>query len=173
MANISFELLSSVRQEHGDVFARYNRTIQSFFNSSAKVTSAGKRLLEVMRVTDEAIRKIDADLSKISKSRVLQHAQVAIATGVGVLCQFSANPHTRDLGKLLAGGGLIPSALKYFQLGAEKAASLRVRHFIFRGCFTTKPASSPQMTADAVAVDLTDSFSDLLVFRSHNAGSLL
>ena len=127
---ISVELLSSVRQEHGDVFARYNRTIQSFFSGSAKVTSE-KKLLEVMRATDEGIRKIDADLSKISKSRVLQHAQVAIATGVGVLCQFSANQHTRELGKFLAGGGLIPSALKYFQFDAEKTAIIESAPFYF------------------------------------------
>lgn len=130
LANISVKLLSSVRQEHEDVFARYNRTMQSFFAGSAKVSSE-KKLLEVMRATDEGIRKIDADLSKISKSRVLQHAQVAVTAGVGVLCQFSDDQHTRELGKFLAGGGLIPSALKYFQFSADKAAAIESTPFYF------------------------------------------
>lgn len=130
LANIPVELLSSVRQEHGDVFARYNRTIKTFFTSSARVTSE-KKLLEVMRATDEGIRKVDADLAKISQSRVLQRAEVVLKAGVGVLCQFASNDYVKGLGSLLAGGSLISPVLKYFQLSAEKESIIASTPFYF------------------------------------------
>lgn len=130
LANISVELLSSVRQEHGEVFAQYNRTIQSFFVTSAKITSEQK-LLEVMKMTDEAIRQIEADLTKISKSRTLQHLGVALNTSVGILCQCTTNEHIKDLGKFLAGGSMMQSAFKYFQLRADKRAIIEKTPFYF------------------------------------------
>jgi len=130
LANISVELLSSIRQEHGDVFARYNRTIQSFFVGSAKVNSE-KKLLEIMRTTDEAIRQIESDLTKISKSRVLQNAKVAIIVGAGVLCQCIENEHAKELGRFLTGGAVIPSTFNYFKLKAEKNAVIEKTPFYF------------------------------------------
>jgi hypothetical protein len=84
-----------------------------------------------MKATDEAIRQIEADLTKISKSRVLQHVGVALNTGVGVLCQCAANEHIKEFGKFLAGGSVIPSAFKYFQLKAEKSAIIEKTPFYF------------------------------------------
>jgi hypothetical protein len=130
LANMPIELLSSVRREHGDVFARYNRTIQSFFTGSAKVNSEQK-LLDVMKATDEAIRQIEADLTKISRSRVLQNVGVIINAGVGVLCQCAANEQIKDFGKLLAGGSLIPSALKYFQINSDNRTVIEKTPFYF------------------------------------------
>jgi hypothetical protein len=130
LANISVELLSSVRKEHGEVFARYNRTIQSFFTGSAKISSEQK-LLDVMRTTDEAIRQIEADLTKISKSRTLLNVGVTLNTGVGVLCQCATNEHIKEVGKLLVGGSLFPSALKYFQLNADKKTVIDKTPFYF------------------------------------------
>jgi hypothetical protein len=130
LANISVELLSSVRKEHGDVFTRYNRTIQSFFTSSAKVTSE-RKLLDIMKTTDEGIRQIDADFKKISKSRVLQHVGVTSVLGVGVLCQCAPNEQIKEFGKMLAGGSLITPTLNYFQLKAEKSAIIDKTPFYF------------------------------------------
>jgi 3,4-dihydroxy-2-butanone 4-phosphate synthase len=84
-----------------------------------------------MKATDEAIRQIEADLIKISKSVALQKIGVVINTGVGVLCQCATSEHLKDIGKLFAGGNLVSSALKYFQLNADKSAILEKTPFYF------------------------------------------
>ena len=130
LANISAELLSSLRQHHGDVFARYNRIIQSFFNGSAKVNSE-KKLLEVMKATDEGIRQIEAELKAISKSQVVQSAGVAVIASAGILCQCIDNESAKEVVKMLAAGSVIPSALNYFALKAQKNAAIEKTPFYF------------------------------------------
>jgi hypothetical protein len=130
LANISAELLSSLRQHHGDVFARYNRIIQSFFNESVKVNSE-KQLLEVMKATDEGIRQIEAELKAISKSQVVQSAGVAVIASAGILCQCIDNESAKEVLKMLAAGSVIPSALNYFALKAQKNAAIEKTPFYF------------------------------------------
>jgi hypothetical protein len=127
LANISIELLSSVRQQHGDVFVQYNKTLQRFFDASSKSNSAEK-LLDLMSMTDEHIRDIQSQLGKIAKSRSLQHAQVALSIGTGVLCQFSSHDFVKEAGRLLVGG---TSLLKYFQFSAAKKAATEGTPFYF------------------------------------------
>jgi hypothetical protein len=130
LANISAELLSSLRQHHGDVFARYNRIIQSFFNGSAKVKSE-KQLLEVMKATDEGIRQIEAELKRISKSQVVQNTGVAVIASAEVLCQCIDNESVKGVVKFFAAGSVIPSALNYFALKALKNAVIEKTPFYF------------------------------------------
>jgi len=130
LANVSAELLSSLRQHHGDVFARYNRTIQSFFNGSSKVKTE-KQLLEVMKATDEGIRQIEADLKRISKSQAVQNAGVAVIASAGILCQCLDNEIAKETVKFLAAGSVIPSALNYFSIKAQKDAIIEKTPFYF------------------------------------------
>jgi len=130
LANISAELLSSLRQNHGDVFARYNRTIQSFFNGSAKINSE-KQLLEVMKATDEGIRQIEAELKRISKSQVVQNAGVAVIVSAGVLCQCIDSENAKEAVRFLAAGSVLSSALNYFTFKAQKNAAIEKTPFYF------------------------------------------
>lgn len=130
LSNLSTELVSAIRRDHGDVFADYHRTVQSFFIQSSKAKTEQK-LFEVMRATDAGIRKIESEFSKISRSQTLQQAEVALKLSAGVLCLFAHSELVKTLGPIVAGGGLGSSTLKYFQLKADKKSLMASTPFYY------------------------------------------
>jgi hypothetical protein len=130
LSNLSVELLSAIRRNHGDVFADYHKVVQSFFIQSSQAKTE-KKLFQVMQATDAGIRKIESEFSKISQSQTLQQAEVALKLSAGVLCLFAQSELLKTLGPLFAGGGLASSALKYFQLKADKKSLMASTPFYY------------------------------------------
>jgi hypothetical protein len=122
LTGLPISLLKSLRLQHGDLFALYNSTIESFFSNSAKAKTED-RLLDVMREIDEEIRKIETELEKISKSKTLQKYQITAQIGIGVLCAFLP-ADLAEIGMVLSGSGAAKEVFNFVKTNVDKKALL-------------------------------------------------
>jgi hypothetical protein len=128
LSSVPLDIMVLLRQYHGDLFSRYNRTIKDFFTSTSKAKTE-KRLLELMQETDDAIRTIDAELEKISSAKALQAYGIALKLGAAALC-----PLVPKLGLAalpLIGGNVLSDGIRYLQLSKEAKLVRETSPFYF------------------------------------------
>ena len=129
LSGLKIDTLVDIRKHHGDLFAKYNSTISSFFQKSEKASNE-KLLLDIMRQTDEEIKRLDMEINKISQSKALETLGVSAQLSIGVLCVFLPY-ETAKFFSVLAGGGAIEGVLKYFRLELQKKSLLQGNPFYF------------------------------------------
>jgi hypothetical protein len=129
LSNVPVETMVLMRQHHGDTFQRYNATVERFFSGTAKAKTE-RRMLELMQETDENIRKIEAEMNKISSSKALQAQGIILKLGVAALCPLL--PKNVAPGALsFLGGNIVSDATRYIQLRNEQKAMRDASPFYF------------------------------------------
>ncbi len=124
--HVPMDLLISLRRNHGDLFADYNSTMQSFFTGTSKAKTE-RQLLRAIEKTDSEIRRIENELIKISATKTLQAKEIVVESACVGLCAYFNQP-------LLAaffGGNLIPQLRQFIQLGTDRRALVSGTPFYF------------------------------------------
>ncbi len=131
LTGVPLQTLVELRAAHGDVFNLYNSTVADFFERSSNSTTE-KKLLEVMQKTDEEIRRIEGEFTKLMKAKTLQLAGASVKLGVGVLSAFVppdlGGNTTKLLGSFFGVGGF-NDLMKYFELRSTSAGSESAFYF--------------------------------------------
>lgn len=120
LSNVPVETMVLLRQHHGDTFQRYNGTVERFFSSTAKAKTE-RRLLELMHETDENIRKMEAEITKIGSSKVLQAQGVTIKLAASALCPLLPKA-AAAVALTILGRGIVSDVTRFIQMGKERKA---------------------------------------------------
>ena len=134
LTNVDPSTLASLRTDYPDVFGLYNLTIRRLFEDSA-IADDERTILDILRRTDEAIRRIENDFRKLVRLGGVQASGAAVKLILGVLCAYLPDAYLasqwKSIAAFLAGSGALSDITNYISTRSDRGALAKRDPFYF------------------------------------------